>query len=371
MDGHSYIYPGENYLRYFFGGAPLFPLNVYWLNDSLRILDNLSLNAGIGPGTIITRINSKDVNYIKAFILNRLCRDGKNISYAEHLFSVFFQAWLAAFFGFEEEYTVDVLHVTGIKERITLRGLSRNELQKRQKNLDTYHTKGLRLHINKRNRSALMTIPSFSNEIIRHTYKQNFNKELKYYFKQLYADSINLLFIDLRGNQGGELKNGVGLLRYIMHTPFVAVESFTRVKLDDEKKREVIEFKNKWNKVFDKFNHYHYGGRVILLTDGGSFSCSAIVANVFKKYGRGKLWGTVTGGSQTSLAGSPNKRIKLPNSGIQFSIPQTGYLLNKTTTNNGDGIPPDFKWLPSLQEKQMNDSERLNLLNTLFTSNAE
>lgn len=367
MDGHSYVYPGGKYLNYFFGGAPLFPLDVYWVNDSLKVLRNYHVSGKIEPGAIITRINSLDVNQIRNFIVNRLSRDGKNSAYAEYLFSVFFQAWIAAFYGFEEEYIIDFTNLSGKQEQLKLKGLSRNQLQAIRKDFLAGQEKGLRLHLNRNNRSALMTIQSFSNDIIRHEFKQNFRKEMKHYFKQIQEDSINLVFIDLRGNQGGELKNGIELLKYFMLEKFIAVESFHRIKLNKTGERESIKFTNKWNSEFAASGRYHFSGRLVLLTDGGSFSCASIVAHVFRKYARGKIWGEMTGGSQHILSGSPNRKIKLPNTGIQFSIPLTGYVLSKKVNKESEGIVPDFNWSPALPERLMNDSERLNLLNNLHS----
>ncbi len=367
MDGHSYVYPGGKYLNYFFGGAPLFPLDVLWINDSLKVLRNYPFSGKIEPGAIITRINSLDVNQIRNFIVNRLSRDGKNSAYAEYLFSVFFQAWIAAFYGFEEEYIIDIMHLSGEQEQVRLKGLSRNQIQTIRKDFLAGQKRGLRLHLNRNNRSALMTIQSFSNDIIKHDFKQNYRKEMKHYFKQIQEDSINLLFIDLRGNQGGELKNGIELLKYFMHEKFIAVESFNRIKLKNTGERETIEFTNKWNSAFSALGRYHFSGRIVLLTDGGSFSCASIVAHVFRKYARGKIWGEMTGGSQNILSGSPNRKVKLPNTGIQFSIPLTGYVLSEKINKESEGIAPDFIWSPALPERLMNDSERLNLLNNLHS----
>ncbi|MEZ5173085.1 MAG: S41 family peptidase [Bacteroidia bacterium] len=365
MDGHSYVYPGDYFLKSFFGDGVLFPFDVVWLEDSLRIVRDLSDEQSLNSGDVILGINGITAQHTKEFIVNHLSRDGRNSAYAEYLFTSFIQAWLAAFYNFPVEFNLKVFKKGSGVYQVKIKGLRRNEIRIKRELTDQYSGRGIRLYVDSHSRSAYMTIQSFSNDIIRAEYNQSFKKEMRFFFERLNRDSIQRVYIDLRGNQGGELSNGIYLLRYIMDVPFKVVESFARVRINKNKERELIEFRNKWTSDFDCFKKNQFKGKVIFLTDGGSFSCSSIVANVIKKHGRGEIWGGITGGSSRTLAGGPLKKIRLPNSGVEFSIPRTKYSLNSSLSSvySDGGVKPDRIIAVSIEEILMNDRERLSYFN--------
>lgn len=98
----------------------------------------------------------------------------------------------------------------------------------------------------------------------------------------------------------------------------------------------------KWDNYFEPKKKNHFQGAVYIFTNGGSFSCSAIVANTFKEQKRGAILGKMTGGSAFINAGGPNKSITLPNTKILFTIPKTQYNLRANTTAIGVGVLPDI-----------------------------
>lgn len=360
-DGHSYIYPGDYFLKSFFGDALLFPFDVVWLNDSLRIVRDLSDEQSLNVGDKILSINGIDVKSMRHFVVNHLSRDGRNIAYAEYLFTAFIQAWLGAFYNFPEFFNLDVVARANSSEpqKITVKGLHRFDIRNRRQTGDPYSEKGLRLYISNSTKSAIMTVQSFSNDIIRGEFHQRFKKELNCFFERMATDSIKTLYIDLRGNQGGELSNGIYLLKYIMQDPFKVVHSFGKIKVNKNSQRELIEFRNKWNGEFYPFRRNIFSGEIYLMVDAGSFSCSSIVANVIKKSGRGKIIGSESGGSSSVLAGGNLKKVKLPNCRVEISIPSTRYQLDETYETTQGGVKPDLELSLSIEELLMNDREKL------------
>jgi len=122
-----------------------------------------------------------------------------------------------------------------------------------------------------------------------------------------------------------------------MDSSFQCVHSYYKVKNGQNKK-----FNARWSQYF-KTNKDAYTGKVYVFTNGGSFSCSAIVSNTIKESQRGKIVGEMTGGSAYVNSGGPNNVITLPNTRISFTIPKTQYNLRKDLSNIGLGVVPDVK----------------------------
>lgn len=80
-----------------------------------------------------------------------------------------------------------------------------------------------------------------------------------------------------------------------------------------------------------------------MFTNGGSYSCSVIVANAIKESKRGQIVGEMTGGSAYVNSGGPNNVVNLPNTKISFTIPKTQYNLRKDLSNIGLGVPPGVR----------------------------
>jgi C-terminal processing protease CtpA/Prc len=123
-----------------------------------------------------------------------------------------------------------------------------------------------------------------------------------------------------------------------MKAPFQCVSSYYLLKNGERKK-----LNNKWDNDFAPRKNNHFNGEAFLFTNGGSFSCSAIVANTFKESKRGKVLGQMTGGSAYINCGGPNKVITLPNTRVVFTIPRTQYNLREDLSTIEQGVLPDIE----------------------------
>jgi C-terminal processing protease CtpA/Prc len=110
-----------------------------------------------------------------------------------------------------------------------------------------------------------------------------------------------------------------------------------------------------------------YRGKVYLLTNGGSFSNSGIFTWMIRKHKRGLILGSTTGGSSWQLCGGPNKRIRLPNSGIQVEIPTTRYVLHPANGMRG-GVVPDRVIQPTAIDHANENDPVLHAVLTLIRS---
>ncbi|MEZ4920866.1 MAG: S41 family peptidase [Saprospiraceae bacterium] len=337
-DGHSYIYPSAKHLEDFFNSAPLFPLDVFLTSDSLVVVRNFSNEQNIPIGATLIEINGIQVADILDLIVQHTCRDGENMKYPKHLVYQFFPAYYSYFFGFKDRYTIEFMDENNKLSTVEILGLPRSVIK--SKRIKTFE-KGIYFNILPNGYSAVLTIKSFDKRVLKNDYNQNFKTEIKNVFKTINDKQIKNLAIDLRDNQGGELSNGIYLLQYFMDSAFQCVYSYYKVKNGKNKK-----FNAKWSKFF-KPNKNAFTGKVFVFTNGGSYSCSAIVANTIKESQRGQLLGEMTGGSAYVNSGGPNKVIILPNTKISFTIPKTQYKLRENLNNIGLGVMPDIKIIDS------------------------
>ncbi|MEM6802391.1 MAG: S41 family peptidase [Bacteroidota bacterium] len=333
-DGHSYIYPNAQHLKKLLRSAPIFPLEVFLTYDSLVVVENYSQNSSLPLGAVLTKINGIDSKEIQSIIVQHSSRDGDNMEYPKYIFYKFFASFYSYHYGFPKNFTVEYLNHEGQRKETILKALTREEIELKK---PTKEEKGIDLQCLKNTQAAVLKIKSFDKEVLKKTYQQNFKKEIKKVFKLLEEKQIKQLAIDLRGNQGGDLSNGVFLLRHFMDSSFQCVNSFYTKK---GKKRKKLS--SKWDNYFAPKKKYHFNEEVYLFVNGGSFSCSAIFAHTVKKCKRGKILGKMSGGSAYLNTGGPNKVLILPETKISFTIPKTQYNLRKDRLEMGLGVIPDI-----------------------------
>lgn len=334
-DGHAYIYPSSSHLDSFFNHALLFPLDVFSSPSGLKVVGNHSLEQNIPLGATLLRINGQSIEDIQNLIVSHTCRDGHNLEYPKHIFYQFFPAYYSFFYGFKKSYTIHYLDEKGIRNEAQVNGLTRQQMSA---NKTQEREKAIKLNILPDSQSAILVIQSFDNKILKDDYQQSFKKAVKSAFKQLEDLDINHLAIDLRNNQGGALSNGIYLLKHFMDQKFQCVNSYYILK-----KGKLKKLTSHWDDYFKPHRKHHYKGEVCIFQNGGSFSCSSIVANTFQQYNKGPIIGTMSGGSAFVNSGAPNKEITLPNTQIIFTIPRTQYNLRNAGSPIEQGVLPDIE----------------------------
>lgn len=347
-DGHSYVYPTKKRLEMFYNSSLLFPLDVFWNDEKLYVLQDLTAKQNIPIGSEIQSINGISAKEIYQTIAQNLSRDGDNMAYPNFLFHEFFPAYYSFFYGFQDEFTIDFLTENDSLETIKIGGLTRNKRRERKK---IYYPESLEGSITNPGISTwnhqtenyvILKIQSFENKGLKTYYQQKFKKEIKKAFEGIERQNVQNLVIDLRGNQGGEVGNGVYLLQHILREPFQTTALYQKIQYD--KTTKTRSFKQIGGKIptVVKPKTSAFKGKVFLLVDGGSYSCSAIVANAFQQENRGKIIGTMTGGSAFLNSGSPDNLLELSNSKVQFTIPSRQFVL-QNTPNIEQGVKPDYE----------------------------
>ena len=164
--------------------------------------------------------------------------------------------------------------------------------------------------------------------------------------------NCNYLIIDLRGNDGGQPTNPLYLLRYIMNQPFVFKQELRTLK----NKKETDTFKRSRKAIipdsrvgtFKPFEST-FNGEVYLIVDGGATSAAGEFASVIRRYNRGEIVGTETGGNPIILTGfGLGSFKKLPNTKLSLSIGTQTTFMNDHTLDTGFGLIPDEIINPSI-----------------------
>lgn len=188
---------------------------------------------------------------------------------------------------------------------------------------------------------------------------KKYTKFLNESFKKINDKEIEKLVIDLRGNLGGVIQ-----LELLRHFQFKndkdIVGSYTvlnrnkptymkHIKRDEnyrKNKKAIRKFKKMEKRGFNgTITEEHltqtgtlYNGKIVVLTDGGSFSAASLLASQLKDLCDAKIVGTCSGGSfHEGVSGT--YKLKLPNSKILIYFNPNYY----TSSLNVDSINHDVK----------------------------
>jgi len=341
QDGHALVYPSDRVLKQFYNEGPLFPLDLFYNGLELNLIADYSNENSIPIGSEIKTINGTSVDKLYDFMVHHIPRDGKNLQYPTHVFYKFFSAYYSFFFGFIDSFEIEYLDSNQELKTKNIKALPRNAIRKRREEKGHIAKEAISFNIDVENQLAVLKIATFDNNILKDDFHQEFKKEIKSAFKNIRKRKIDNLVIDLRDNQGGELSNGNYLLKQISNRKIKSIYKLEGLKIDKNTNQRLL--KKKIN--FDKFNFLpwtkSYNGQIFLFTNGGSFSCSAIVANEFQKQKLGMIIGEMSGGSASVNGGSPNEIITLPYTKIIFTIPTIRFYLNKNLSIQAKGVIPD------------------------------
>lgn len=165
-------------------------------------------------------------------------------------------------------------------------------------------------------------------------------------FRKLRKNDIDELVVDLRGNTGGVMQydfikyfvgGDVNIGRYVIAKPFKGLDNkyvkkmnmhFVRYAfLSWSQKRSVRNgtFNDGTVKTNNVQEDLRFKGKVVVITDEGTFSSAAILACHLKTLAQAKIVGRPAGGSFYS-GNAGTLIVKLPESGLEISVnPNTFY----------------------------------------------
>jgi len=178
------------------------------------------------------------------------------------------------------------------------------------------------------------------------SYGKKYNEFLKKSFEKIKSKKIDEIIFDLRGNTGGAMQyaimayfldDGTNLGRYVIEKPRKAIESIYIKKMTPDfvkhrkatKTQKRLQRKNKFDNgatlVENSNKDLRYSGKIIVITDEGTFSSASMLACHLKTLCGAKIIGRTAGGS--FYAGNAGTlKLHLPKSKLNVFInPNTFY----------------------------------------------
>ncbi|HBK71407.1 MAG TPA: peptidase S41 [Flavobacteriaceae bacterium] len=393
--------------------------------DSLWIVNTRGLDSTI-IGSTVVKINDEPVSSLIANYKKLFTSDGYNTTFHNKIIGARFSGYYYKDKGFLDSlsmtiknkdslYTkifrriakdslsvtkkVDSLKITPKKLTKTQRKLAKaKRKQKKKDNIKYGYVKPRKRYtrnfdfIGKDSSIAYLKIRGFTKGKFKEFYKESFTKIDS-------AKSKNLI-IDLRDNTGGRLaeidklysyltdkdyqiinKSEVltkqPMLKYLMSenssflgkvlivlvSPGIVFHSLLKTSKEDGKKY----FKFKSAKL-KKPNPLNFKGNIYVLINGGSYSASSILSTNLQATKRAIFVGEETGGAYNGTVAGVFKFIELPTSKIKMRIGLAQIEALYKTEQDGYGIKPDVKIIPTIKDRLQNiDPELEWILNDVET----
>jgi hypothetical protein len=339
------------------------------IQNKVYLLANLNRqkDSSIRSGAEIRKINGITVDSMMRYSRRFISSDGYNQTAKDHYLQLGFNSYYVGLFGrpdtFDVEYsdgkTVRSARYAAFRPKaippLPL-GPRNDSLFKRFKRASIRYR-----FLDEKKTTCLVKIDRFSNVREGPAYRQIFRKMKK-------NGSRNLV-LDLRNNGGGSLANSYKLLRYILDTvetqtlktairnyPYRKHTSgnvwfrFTRAAYKIIGEKRTVNDTDHFVYSIKPRKKFHFGGKIIVLINGGSFSASSLVATYLKSTGRATFIGEETGGTAEGCNAGITPYYTLPNTRIRVRTPAFRIVHDVSPQITGRGIMPDHKTEYSLKD---------------------
>jgi C-terminal processing protease CtpA/Prc len=346
-DDHTSV-KAFNHLGDIIANQKWLPFQIYVKDERIFIVNNLS-NLQIPEGSEILAIDGHLSNEILSEALKYFSSDGIHKSPTLHKLGIsyfhLFGKLYPQIFGEKASYDISyrdyksnkilTAHVEPISEQNYL------AIRAKRYPLTIQSTDAFNFTLNRQESYAILKI----NRFFKDSFSEPENTFPDYYkkcFKEISANKIKNLIVDLRDNSGGKAGNAAYLLQYFMDKPIIPAKVVTtlgnddyilkttgvKLELDEEfglAKQMDGTFKvTKSDIVLEKFDpikEYHFNGKLVVLINGGMVSAAGTAAGLLKEYTSAILVGSETSGYAglsngvqiiSILGGHTETAIKIP-----------------------------------------------------------
>jgi C-terminal processing protease CtpA/Prc len=227
---------------------------------------------------------------------------------------------------------------------------------------------------------AILRLNSFVKGHLQNFFRRSFVKIKKSHVKNV--------VIDIRNNGGGDINNFVSLTRYIRNTPFRVADTaasiaknfrpFSKyIKADFLEKPALLFLTRKkndgryhfgyWeNRMIKPKKHNHFYGNVYVLTNGLTFSASALFCNSVKGQSNVLLVGEETGGGWYGNSGIMIPDIILPATKLRVRLPFFRLVQYNHIAKKGAGVLPDILVNPTAKYVLNNTDRKMEVVKQLI-----
>lgn len=381
----------------------MFPLSMKVWNDTMLVTANLNRKDSIlKRGTMITRINGKEISTLTDTLFDYISTDGYNRTHKYQSLSNrgYFGSLYTLLYGPSEKYTLDYIDSTGQQKSITIpiynpaadtagRMMVRppariprpSKRERRRQQISTIRL----LRIDTVNHSAMMTLSTFGRGY-------GLKKFFRQSFRALQQKNITHLIVDVRGNGGGSVNNSTQITRYIARQPFKISDSLFAIRKRSNYEQYIQH--HFWNKLFITLftrkrndgnyhfgyferhyfkpkKNYHYNGKIYIVTGGNSFSATTLFTSALIKQENVIVVGEETGGGAYGNSAWLIPDVTLPQTKVRFRLPLFRLVVDKTIPKNGRGVQPEITSFPSIEAIRRNADFKIETVMELIQKDKE
>ncbi|MEP3207851.1 MAG: S41 family peptidase [Maribacter sp.] len=385
-NGHTILVPSSEWEDEVITNASLLPLDLYFYKDQLYVLHNVSDQTELAAGSLLKSINGKPAMEIFNHMVDRWFKDGHNQTRPREIVEEEYRLLYTHFFGDAEQYELAIVSPEGEDLIFEVKGIQEPEFKKRlTERFNIEYVPWWRrapepLSFKIMNETAYLKVTQFSNGT-KSKDGRRFTKFIKSSFKTIKDKGVDNLILDLRGNQGGNVKPQLELLRHLINEPF-HLYSEVFANLRSLPNPEYYEFdllsRTEFKKNFssEKVDGVYpmksqlgfeenpqqpsenlFQGNLFVLIDGWSFSATGEVCGKIKEHLKDAVFvGEETGGNPVTNISGIQTFLTLPNSKNRILICLVSYTTDVSFKNDGHGVVPKH-WVRNTVEQEINKKD--------------
>lgn len=334
------------------GRSKSLPLSFRGTGARLMVWDNLSDVEVLKRGDEILSINGRSIAAIRAKIFEHTLCDGE-IESSKDLRWI--KEFSARYFWFIEQTKTFKLTYrpwqTDSVKTVELSALNHLEMVQwsQERGLRSKKRQGLEqiYSLNLQGKTAILQLRSFE-ETLLYDYQIEAANFYEMIFDRLRQNNIEHLIVDVRDNKGGLREFVDELLPYIMQRREKGI--YRKLTHHDG----TIE-----QRKFPKRKAKRFKGNYYVLTNGGTFSTAALIAQYLKAYAGAQIIGEETGTRYEGFSAGNYHYIVLPNSGLDIGIPNkwVQHPALPAPIRSNRGLLPDYEvkttWESIFYEKDL------------------
>lgn len=359
-----------------FEGRNRVPFEFRWLDGRMWVTRDLSGRRLLARGSEILSINGVATSDILAQLLPIARADGSNDAKRVAQLEVqgvdryeAFDIFLPLYFPqIQAEQQLRLRTPGGAVKRVTVQALSDAQRQAARRLKDDDETGGFALEIARD--TAVLRMPSW----VFYESKWDWKGFIQRSFDTIARKRIQVLVIDLRGNEGG-IDAGDALLQHLIDSPVQLFDPprLVRYRAVPDALAPLL---HTWDKSFKNWGddaqpydaHFfrlrdepqastprriepalpRFRGRVFVLVGATNSSATFQFAQQVQKAGLATLVGQTTGGNQRGINGGAFFFLRLPNTQVEMDLP----LIARFPVGDPPdaGIEPDIRVVPTPQD---------------------